>query len=136
MTTTDTTTTPKAILILDDEGDIVFIFKKALELAGYDVFAFTDPELALEHLVAKADRYGLVISDIRMPKMDGREFVEKARALSPSISIILMSAFSMTDLNIPSEAKIAELIQKPITPIKLKEIVSKYVKPVPKFQST
>lgn len=136
MTATATNITSKAIMILDDEDDIVFIFRKSLELAGYGVFAFTDPELALEHLKTNADKYGLVISDVRMPKMDGREFVEKVRALLPSISIILMSAFSMADMRIGSEAKIAELIQKPITPIKLKEVVSKYVKPNPKFQST
>ena len=118
-------------MILDDESDIVYIFKKALELAGYRVFAFTDPDLALEHLQANAESYGLIISDIRMPKMDGREFVEKVRTFAPNINIILMSAFSMADLKIGFELKIAELVQKPITPIKLKEVVSKYVEPNP-----
>ena len=131
MTRTGNNTAPKAIMILDDESDIVYIFKKALELAGYGVSAFTDPELALEHLQANPDSYGLIISDIRMPKMDGREFVGKVRLFAPSISIILMSAFSMADLNISVESKIAELIQKPITPIRLKEVVSKYVEPNP-----
>jgi len=131
MTRTGNNTAPKAIMILDDESDIVYIFKKALELAGYGVFAFTDPELALKHLQASAESYGLIISDIRMPKMDGREFVGKVRLFAPSISIILMSAFSMADLNISVESKIAELIQKPITPIRLKEVVSKYVEPNP-----
>lgn len=131
MTSTDVTSTPKAIMILDDEDDIVYIFGKALELGGYSVFPFTDPELALEHLKMYTDRYGLIISDVRMPKMDGREFVRKVRTFAPCISIILMSAFSMTDLNTGYESKIAELIQKPITPIKLKEVVSKYVKPNP-----
>jgi two-component system C4-dicarboxylate transport response regulator DctD len=118
----------KAIMVLDDEGDIVFIFRKTLELAGYGVFAFTDPELALEHLKTNQDRYGLIISDVRMPKMDGIEFVEKVRKFEPTISIILMSAFSMAELDIQPELKIAELLQKPITPIMLSETVAKFIK--------
>jgi two-component SAPR family response regulator len=118
----------KAVMVLDDEGDIVFIIRETLKLARYSVFAFTDPELALEHLKNNVERYGLIISDVRMPKMNGIEFVEKVRTFAPNISIILMSAFSMAELDIRPELRIAELLEKPITSIKLRETVVKHIK--------
>src|ERR671931_185737 len=127
MTETENVNQPKAIMVIDDETDIVYIFRKSLELAGYGVFAFTDPLLAFEHLRANLERYGLIICDVRMPTMNGLDFAREARTLSPSIAIILMSAFSMADLHITPELKIAELLQKPVSPARLKETVSKYI---------
>ncbi|TLY09560.1 MAG: response regulator [Thaumarchaeota archaeon] len=127
MSSTDNVNPSKAIMVLDDESDITLIFRRSLELGGYTVFAFTDPMDALEHLKINAERYGLVITDVRMPKMNGIEFANRVRTIIPSMSIILMSAFSMADLEIPPELKIAELLQKPVTATKLKEIVSRYV---------
>ncbi len=127
MSSTDNVNPSKAIMVLDDESDITLIFRRSLELGGYTVFAFTDPMDALEHLKINAERYGLVITDVRMPKMNGIEFANRVRTIIPSMSIVLMSAFSMADLEIPPELKIAELLQKPVTATKLKEIVSRYV---------
>lgn len=129
MTSTSNVTSTKAIMVLDDETDIVFIFRKSLELAGYGVFAFTDPLLALEHLKTNADRYGVIISDVRMPNMSGIEFAREARSIAPSLTIVLMSAFSMADLKIPPELNIAKLMQKPVTPAQLRELVTHYVNP-------
>lgn len=129
MTSTSNVTSTKAIMVLDDETDIVFIFRKSLELAGYGVFAFTDPLLALEHLKINADRYGVIISDVRMPNMSGIEFAREARSIAPSLTIVLMSAFSMADLKIPPELNIAKLMQKPVTPAQLRELVTHYVNP-------
>lgn len=118
-------------MVLDDESDIVALFRKSLELAGFGVFAFTEPLSALEHLRQNADRYGLIISDVRMPKMDGIEFAMEARKVSPSLKIILMSAYNMSGMEFPSELIIDELMEKPVSQTKLKAIVSKYVNPIP-----
>ena len=127
MSSTDNVNPSKAIMVLDDESDITLIFRRSLELGGCTVFAFTDPMDALEHLKINAERYGLVITDVRMPKMNGIEFANRVRTIIPSMSIVLMSAFSMADLEISPELKIAELLQKPVSATKLKEIVSRYV---------
>ena len=127
MSSTDNVNPSKAIMVLDDESDITLIFRRSLELGGYTVFAFTDPMDALEHFKINAERYGLVITDVRMPKMNGIEFANRVRTIIPSMSIVLMSAFSMADLEISPELKIEELLQKPVTATKLKEIVSRYV---------
>jgi CheY-like chemotaxis protein len=126
MTSTDVSSAPKAIMVVDDEDDIVYIFRKTLELAGYGVFAFTDPILALEHLRMNSDRYGLIVSDVRMPQLSGIEFASKAQEIAPNIPFILMSAFNMSDLQLPDGVKIERLLQKPVTPLQLREIVSAY----------
>ena len=70
----------KRILIVDDEPDITLTFKIVLESTGlYDVYAFNEPSKALANF--KAHLYDLVISDIKMPKMNGYEFAQRVKGL-------------------------------------------------------
>ena len=56
-------------MVVDDEYDITFTLEAGLEDGGFDVDAFTDPELALSSF--KPGLYDLVIIDIKMPQIDG-----------------------------------------------------------------
>ena len=116
-----------SILVLDDDPDITALLEAALQRSGYNVCGFTDPISALEQFKLNSERYSLVISDLRMPVMNGFEFITNIRQLSPEIKILLMTAF---DVNGESEfdyhfnaQKISGLIQKPISIQKLKEII-------------
>lgn len=86
----------KYIAIVDDELDIVDLFKEALEMKGYYVSAFTNPLLALNHILKDPTRYSLIISDFRMPEMNGDELVTKL--LETNIKVILMSAYHDIDV--------------------------------------
>lgn len=116
----------KSILVLDDESDIVFTFKSYLEASGFAVYGFTDPVLALEHFENNVGHYSLVLTDVRMPNMDGLEFAARVRKLSRRVRILLMSAFDMKDLAVESSLEISEILQKPLSPLQLREIVSKH----------
>jgi DNA-binding NtrC family response regulator len=106
---------PKSILVVDDELDIVVIFRQALSKQGYSVFGFTDPVLALEHFKMNAKDYRLVITDVRMPNMSGFELAASIKAIKPEAKIVLMSAFEIGDLEFSmSPAKISDFIRKPI----------------------
>jgi DNA-binding response OmpR family regulator len=108
----------KMVLVLDDEFDIVAIMKHSLQKHGYHVFGFTDPLLALEHFMLNYKGYSLVISDVRMPVMNGFEFIKKVREILPSIKIFLMSAFDINDSQyskILLPLKVDGYIQKPIS---------------------
>lgn len=106
---------PQSILVVDDELDIVIIFRQALSKQGYSVFGFTDPALALEHFKLNAKDYRLVITDIRMPHMSGFELAASIKAIKPDAKIVLMSAFEIGDLEFStSPAKISDFIRKPI----------------------
>ncbi|HEY7079922.1 MAG TPA: response regulator [Nitrososphaeraceae archaeon] len=113
------------ILIVDDDYDIASLVKISLEKAGLFVSSFTDPLLALEKFRSDPSIYNLVISDIRMPHMNGYEFVQQVKKLKPNLKIILMSAFEFSDLEISSE--IDDFLEKPISLRRLNEIVLRYV---------
>lgn len=90
--------TSKLISIVDDDPDIVNLFRDALQsLPGVSIFAFTDPLLALEHYKMNKSVYALVISDLKMPGMDGIELLSKIKRMNRSTQAILMTAFDVND---------------------------------------
>ena len=116
------------VQIVDDEFDILNVLKLYLQKVGLNVFGFTDPNLALEHFRINCKDYILVVSDIRMPGINGFEFVRKVREISPTIKVLLMSAFeaNSNELSIGlGGAKIEGFIQKPISLRKLSSMVQK-----------
>ncbi|MEM3094041.1 MAG: response regulator [Nitrososphaera sp.] len=105
----------QSILVVDDELDIVTIFRQALSRYGYSVFGFTDPTLALEHFRLNAQDYALVISDVRMPQMSGFELAANIKAIKPDARIVLMSAFEVSDLEFSTSAvKTSDFLRKPV----------------------
>jgi DNA-binding NtrC family response regulator len=107
-----------AILILDDEFDIVNIFTRALEQQGFYVIGFTEPMLALDHLKKNSDRYWLIISDIRMPLIDGYQFIKKVKEIKPDVKVFFMSAYLSDDVRYAARlsiVKVDEYIEKPIS---------------------
>ena len=120
------------VLVLDDDFDISLLIKKILQKDGFkNVFAFTDPSLALEHIRINHKDYSLIISDIRMPVMNGFEFVREARKINPKVKILLMTAFEINDKEFAQalpKPKIDGLISKPATSKQILSIVSSVIK--------
>jgi DNA-binding NtrC family response regulator len=117
-----------SILLLDDEFDITAIFKQGLDKRGFEVFGFTDPLLALEHFQVNSKEYGLVISDLRMPRMNGYEFI-RVKEIKPEIKVFLMTAFEINDAEFERlllKINIEGIMQKPFTLADLTSTVSKY----------
>ena len=120
----------KSILVVDDEFDIVNIIKLFLQKHGFTTYAFTDPLLALEHLKINSKSYGLVLTDVRMPGMNGFELVKKIKSMHPTIKILLMSAFEFNDRDLSkvlTSIKIDGYIQKPISAKQLINIIEKHL---------
>ncbi|MGA8081442.1 MAG: response regulator [Candidatus Nitrosopolaris sp.] len=84
----DTTSNYHSILVLDDELDMVTMIKMGLQ-KNFNVSAFTDPILALEYFEANAAGCDLVISDLRMPRMNGFEFIRKVKEIKPNVKSIV-----------------------------------------------
>ncbi len=79
------------LLLLDDEPDILKSLTRVLRY-DYDVVSFTCGQEALEHL---ADNdVSIIISDMRMPEMDGAEFLTKAKAIKPDSIRFLLTGYS------------------------------------------
>ena len=88
----------RLIAIVDDEPDILKLFQDFLsKIKGISIFTFTDPLMALEHVRMNKNEYVLVISDLRMPNLDGLELVKVIKDLNPLVRTILMTAFATKD---------------------------------------
>ncbi len=81
--------TEPQILLVDDEEDVRLAQGQALELEGFDVAAFARPERVLDRV--SAGFAGVVISDIRMSRMDGMQLLAAVHAVDPGIPVILMT---------------------------------------------
>ena len=116
----------KNILVVDDDFDIANTIKLWLQRYGFRAYEFTDPVQALEYFHEKMEGINLVLSDIRMPQMNGYELVIKIKTLKPKIKIILMSAFEIREgelSRVLPSIKIDGLISKPISLKNLVEII-------------
>lgn len=118
------------ILIVDDEFDVVTIVRQWLEKQGFHVFGFTDPSLALEHFRTNCKHYSLIISDLRMPEINGYEFIKRVKEIKPDVNVFFMTAFEINDIEfrrlLPS-VKIDEFIQKPISMDYLTTVINRYI---------
>jgi two-component system, OmpR family, response regulator ChvI len=81
----------RRILLVDDEVDVISVFKMILEMNGYEVDAYTDPTSALNDF--KPNFYGLLLLDIRMPTINGFELYRKMRNIDDKVSVCFITAF-------------------------------------------
>jgi DNA-binding NtrC family response regulator len=104
------------ILVLAGDN-VVTAISGSLRKQGLNTHAFADPVAALENLKTNSKNCALVISDIRMPRMNGFQFVRMARELRPDLKVILMTDFEINisefDKIHPS-MKVYGLIKKPV----------------------
>jgi DNA-binding NtrC family response regulator len=118
------------ILVLDDELDITTVILNSLRRNGFNVFGFTNPFLALEHFKMNFKGYSIILSDLRMPGMNGFEFVKKSKEIKPEVKVLLMTAFDIST-NIVSEeflsTKVNGFIQKPVSNKELNSIIRKHI---------
>ena len=121
----------KSILLVDDDYDIVNLFKDLLENRDYEVTGFTNPLEALEHYKTNWNRYGLVISDIRMPGMTGFDLLKNIKKIDATICFFLMSAYDTIDFSEMEGIKIDGFIQKPIRIKKLLSTIEKHLINIP-----
>lgn len=100
------------IIILDDEESLIKWLSYALEQKGFKVFATTEPKTALNKI--KEEKFDLVISDIRMPEIDGFAFLKKIRRLYPGIPVIFITAYGSMESAINAlRDKASDYILKP-----------------------
>jgi len=82
------------ILLAEDDDSVRAFVKRALELDGHSVTAAEDGALALEILEQCGDRFDLLLSDIKMPVMDGIALALNAARTFPALPILLMTGFA------------------------------------------
>jgi two-component system, cell cycle response regulator CpdR len=108
----------RIVSIVDDDPGTTLFFHEALRsVGGITLSTFTDPILALEHFQVNGYAYVLVISDFKMPGLNGMEFLKKIKDSNRFVRTILMTAFTIDDDIFKEYTKkkiIDGYIQKPI----------------------
>jgi DNA-binding NtrC family response regulator len=79
------------ILIIDDEPDIVEVLVARLEAMGFHAVGYTKARKALDEL--KKDTFSVLITDLKMPEMDGMEVLKEAKKIDPDIEVIIFTAY-------------------------------------------
>jgi DNA-binding NtrC family response regulator len=114
------------ILVVDDEVDLAETLRDLIMLYGYEV------EIAANGLEAQSclnlQRYDLVISDIRMPVMDGIQLLSLIHQQHHGTPVILISGFSDYDEKAAAENGSCGLLSKPIEMADLIELIKKNLK--------
>ncbi len=107
------------VVLIDDEADLLMVYKRALEMSGLIVSAFEDPLYALDEFKANYSKYDLIITDIRMPNMDGFMLTNQIKKINPNVKVIFVTAqqISKSDIvaNLDKEVSIDEFIIKPVS---------------------
>jgi DNA-binding NtrC family response regulator len=114
------------IMIVDDEEDILSVFRGLLTREGYSVHAFSNPEIAYEHFKYSPYEFSLILTDVRMPGMTGFQLARKVKELNPKVKVVLTSAFEMNMSEfekILPNSEVDSFLDKPVSVKKLTEEV-------------
>ena len=79
------------IAVIDDEKMLLNVFSSLMRQFHYHADFFSNPLKAIDAILADPTRYNLVITDIRMPEMDGIAFAKKVRFVLPAMPIMFMT---------------------------------------------
>jgi DNA-binding NtrC family response regulator len=118
----------KYILAVDDDHDIVRLIEQALSKHGFKVSSFTDALMALDYFQTNYNNCSLVLSDIRMPGMNGYEFIKQIKNIDSQVKVVLMSAFEIQQNefhNMLPHINVDAFLQKPFHIQQLNDIIEK-----------
>jgi CheY-like chemotaxis protein/class 3 adenylate cyclase len=118
------------ILLVDDEKDDLIVLEKFLKLGGFEVNSFSNPRQALLHY-ADTDPYSydLIISDIRMPEINGFQLYYRLKSIKHDVKILFATCLNIAEelLTLLPEVGPQQVIQKPIDKEKFIEIVKRQI---------
>jgi signal transduction histidine kinase len=116
---------PKAkILLVDDEPNVLLTVEAILQSEGYGVDAIGDSEVALEAI--RTHQYDLVLTDLKMPKVDGLGILAEVRKSSPNTVCVMMTGYASVDSALEAvQLGAYEYLLKPVEVADLKLAVSR-----------
>ncbi|MBR57976.1 MAG: DNA-binding response regulator [Myxococcales bacterium] len=117
-------TTDETVLVVDDEVNLRKVLGTLLRRAGYSVRTAGDGIEALE--VLSRESISVIVTDLKMPRMDGLALLKKIRSQRPDIPVILITAFGTVDRAVGAiKAGAFDFITKPFDRNEIKQIIAK-----------
>lgn len=115
---------PARILVIDDEDILLKSCERALKPAGYDVITTSSPLEALDLL--ERDHVDLILSDLKMPELDGMELLRRVKEDWPDAEVIIMTGHGTVNTAVSAmKLGVFDYIEKPFTPDAINVIVEK-----------
>ncbi len=117
---TESTSIQGCILLLDDDVDVLGANARFLRISGYSVIVSNTPTTALKQL--EEEVIDAVVTDLRMPEMDGLEFAARAREVKPLLPLLFFSAYgSVQNVVAAMQLGAVDFLEKPVAPSLLLE---------------
>jgi len=112
------------ILIVDDEANVLELCARILSAEGYQVATASNAHQAIE--MARTGRYDFLLTDIKMPGIDGLEMTRAIQKACPGIVCVAMTGYSSLDMAIQAlKLGMADFILKPFAPAELAQAVNR-----------
>ena len=112
------------ILLIDDEPDIVRFLRISLKADGYQVIPALSGAEGLEAFAK--DKPEIVITDIKMPGMDGIEVLEKIKIIDPNTEVIIITGHGDVPMSVRAmKAGAVDFLEKPFNPDRMTELAKK-----------
>lgn len=113
------------VFVVDDEASVCKILSTALKMAGYQTQVFGRPEAAIRALSSTDPKPAVLITDFRMPGMNGLELIQQAHALVPGLRFISISAQMFENELEQYPVRPDAMLQKPFAVNELLEALKK-----------
>ena len=119
------------ILVVDDDPFSLDLLRQELEHLGHDINTCTNGKKAIEKIISETSKHGfpgIIVTDIRMPRMDGIELMKRTIDLDPDLPVILITAYGDISMAVQAMHDGAyDFIEKPIDSEKLIDVVKRGV---------
>ncbi|MEO9320914.1 MAG: response regulator [Nitrososphaera sp.] len=116
------------VMLVDDEVDALGVFSAGLKRDGFNVHAFSNPLIALEHFKYSPNECQVLISDVRMPGLSGFQLARKVKEINPHVKVVLTSAFEVNKSEFETvlpDVPVDAFLEKPVSLKQLAETVQK-----------
>lgn len=82
-------------MIIDDDLDNLHLTKDILQFSGYEIYDFINPRLALDTFKQNPNLYDLVLMDVRMKVLDGREAYREMKQINPNSKVYVFTGLEL-----------------------------------------
>jgi CheY-like chemotaxis protein len=117
-----------SILVIDDQSEMLTFVSETIQAFGHKVISADSSVYALQVFKERADEIALVISDIFMPVIDGRDLIRNFKSIKPSLKVIAMSGYQIESF-VRKDLPIDDFLQKPFDGIELIRRINKVIRP-------
>lgn len=106
----------RRVLLAEDEPSMLFLLERLLVRRGYQILKATNGQEALDVYQRHKDEIAVVLLDMGLPKISGRDVLHKIRSENPDVKVIVTSGYVEPEMALEIEGANVKFLPKPYTP--------------------